>query len=86
MNKKTEKICIIITIIFFSIAFPFVFWGVLNINRWYEWFTFENIFEPYKIIGGWYIPIIIAFTLIYAYVVFGGKKVEEDEENHGVIV
>lgn len=86
MKEETEKICVLITIIFFSIAFPLVFWGVLNINRWHEWFTFEKLLEPYAIIGNWYIPVIIAFTLIYVYVAFGGKKVEEDEEKPGVIV
>ena len=79
-----EKIYSILFIISMCIIFPVMLWGALNVNRWSEWFTFESVFEPYTIIGYRYIPVVVISILVYAYILFGGRKEKEldGQQNH----
>ena len=83
MKEETkEKNDTLITIILLIIAGVLLSSVLIRMEKALEWVSnnFNKFFEPYQSMGIWFYVIIFSMIAIYVYLMFGGKKVEEDEE------
>ena len=80
MSKETKQNDFIVTIFLLVIASICISSFIGYTFGIFDWLAnnFDAFFKPYLNMGIWFYVVIIGMTVLYVYIVFGGKKVEED--------
>ena len=84
MNEENKKKDSLITMFLLIVASILLLIVLLGMEKTLEWISnnFDVFFSPYQSMGIWFWVIIFSMTAAYIYIMYSGKKIDEDKENH----